>query len=127
MPSLSAFGMTFIITARRTLSASFVDFTPVVPRPLIGIGEQVVSRGDLFEPSFRLGLTRIDVRVKLLGEIAVDLADLVGAGVRFDAQHLVGGLRHPVVSAVSDAAAARWSWPFRRELSHYAPSRRARP
>src|ERR1051326_3036179 len=38
-------------------------------------------------------LPRVQIGVKLLGELAVRLADLVGGGVRLDAEHLIGGLR----------------------------------
>ena len=127
-PPLSAFGMPPIIAARRPLGAGFVDFTPVVARPLIGIGEQIVGGGDRLEPRFRFGFAGVQIRVKLLGELAIDLADLVGAGVGFDAEHLIRCLRcHPGSALPCARCAARWSWPFRCEPSHCAPRRRARP
>ena len=95
-PPLSAFRMASIIAARRPLGAGFVDFTPVVPRPLVGIGEQIVGGGDRLEARFRFGFAGVQIRVKLLGELAIDLADLVRAGVGLDAEHLVRCLRcHP--------------------------------
>src|SRR5258708_28715351 len=78
-PPLSAFRMTPVIAARRALGTGLVDFTPVVPSPLFGIGQQVVSRGNRLEACFRLWFPGVQIRVKLLGELAVDLADLVRA------------------------------------------------
>src|SRR5689334_713589 len=95
MPPLSAFGLTSIIAARRALGARFVDFTPIVPRPLVGIGKQVVGRRDLFEPGFGFGFARIDVGMELLSELAIGLAYVVRAGVGLDAEHLIRSLRHP--------------------------------
>src|SRR5580700_3731199 len=94
-PPLSAFRLTSIIAARRALGAGFVDFTPIVPRPLVGIREQVVGCRDFFERRFRFGFSRIDVGMKLLGELAIGFADLVRTSVRFDAEQLIGCLRHP--------------------------------
>ena len=93
-PPLGAFGMPSIIAARRTLGAGFVDFTAVVARPLIGIGEQIVGGRDRLEARFRFGFAGVQIRVKLFGELAIDFPDLVRAGVGFDAEHLIGCLRH---------------------------------
>src|SRR5215472_6462100 len=94
------------IAPLRPLLAGLIDFPAVVARPLFGIGEQVVGRGDRLEPRFRLGFARVEIGVELLCEFAIDVADLIGAGVGLDAQHLIGSLRHPR-SALPQALALR--------------------
>src|SRR5690349_10920038 len=77
----------------RPLRAALIDFAPIVAGSLVRVREQIVSGGDRFETSLRLRLPRVEIRVELLGELAVGLADLVGTGVRLDAEHLIGRLR----------------------------------
>jgi hypothetical protein len=56
-----------VVIARRSFGAALVDFSAVEPSPLFGIGEQVVGGRNRLEPRLRLGLARIEIRMKLLG------------------------------------------------------------
>src|SRR5204863_406857 len=55
--------------------------------------QDVVGGRDRLEARLGGRLSRVQIGVKLLGELAVGLADLVGGGVRLDAEHLIRGLR----------------------------------
>src|SRR5215472_9608114 len=122
-PALRALGVIAVVAARRPLGAAFVDFAAIVARPLFGIGEEIISRRNRLEPRFRLGLARVQIRMKLLGELAIGLTDFVRAGAGFDTQHLIRRLRrrHSGFSAASKGVgAAQWSWPARCGRSHFA-------
>src|ERR1700730_3899746 len=96
-PTLRTLGIPPIIIPLWPLGTALVDFAAIVSRPLLGVRQQIVRGRNRFEPRFRFGLSRVQIGVKFLGELAVDLADLVGAGVRFYAEYLIGCLRrrHP--------------------------------
>src|SRR6516164_10411951 len=61
-PPLCTLRMTSIIAPRRPLGAGFVDFPPVISRPFIGIGEQIVGGGDRLEARFGFGFAWVQIR-----------------------------------------------------------------
>src|ERR1700751_1746196 len=95
-PALRTLGLAAVIPARRAFGAALVVFTPIVACAFVRVREQIISGRDRFETRFCLRLTRVQIRMKLLGKLAIRLAYIVGAGVRFDTQHLVWclGRRH---------------------------------
>src|SRR6516225_9575688 len=89
-PALRTFGLAAVIPAWRPFGAALIDFTPIIAGALVRVREQIISRRDRFETRFRLRLTRVQIRMKLLGELTIRLAYIIGAGVRFDTEHLIG-------------------------------------
>src|SRR5438132_531064 len=79
--------------AARPLGAAFVDLAAIVAGALLRIRQDVVGGRDRLEARLGGRLSRVQIGVKLLGELAVGLADLVGGGVRLDPEHLIRGLR----------------------------------
>src|SRR6185312_13133866 len=90
-------GVIAVEALRRTLRAGRVDLAAIEAPTLLGIAQQVVGGGNLLELVFRLALARIEVRVMLLGELAIGLADVLVAGVLRDAENLIGVQCHPLV------------------------------
>ena len=74
---------------RRLLRSRGVDLAGVEPSPLVRIREQIVGGGDLLELLLRPLVAGVEVRVKLLGELPVGLADIVGSRGLGDAKNLV--------------------------------------
>src|SRR3546814_19148047 len=56
----------------------------------LGVGQDVVGGGDLLELLLDLLVAWVEIRVKLLRQLAIRLLDLVGAGGPRDAQGLIG-------------------------------------
>ena len=74
---------------RRLLRTAGVDFAAVKTRPLLLVAENSVSGGNLLEAGFRSFVAGMQVRVVLLGETAVRLADFALRRLAGDAQRLV--------------------------------------
>ena len=72
------------------LGTGLVDLAGVVALTLVRIPDDVVSGVDLLEAALGLGLTRIEIRMRFLGGLAVGLADVVLGGAGRDAQDLIG-------------------------------------
>src|SRR3546814_8241474 len=72
---------------RRLLSAG-VDLAAVEALTLLGIAQDAVSLGDLLELLLDGLVARVDVRVQLLGQLAVGALDLVFRGRAVDVQQL---------------------------------------
>ena len=75
---------------RLTLGTRLVDLAGVIALALVRIADDVVGRVDLLEALFRLWLARIEIGMRLLGGLAVGLADVVLASVGRHAQRLIG-------------------------------------
>src|ERR1700726_4455154 len=91
LPALRPFGVRPVRIAR-PLGTALVDLAAIVARPLLRIRQQFVSRGYRLEARLGGRLAGVQIGVELLGELAVRLADLVGAGGRLNAEHLIGRL-----------------------------------
>src|SRR2546429_7593803 len=81
LPPLRALGMRPIGMAR-PLGAAFVDLAAIVAGALLRIRQDDVGGRDRLEARLGGRLPRGQIVVKLLGELAVGLADLVGGGGR---------------------------------------------
>ena len=82
--ALIAAGIFAIIALLRPLLAARVDLAAVVAPALLLIADDVIGGGDLLELLLGRLVARIEVGVQLLGELAIGLGDVGGAG----------GLRH---------------------------------
>src|SRR5262249_37696763 len=71
-----------------------VDLASVEARALLGIADDVVGGGNALEPLRGLGITRVQIGMELLGELAIGRADLVLRGVPFHSQGLIRILGH---------------------------------
>jgi len=81
-----------------------VDLAPVVLLALHRIADDVVGGGHFLETLFRRGgIARIEIGMQLLGQLAIDAANLLVRRVARHAQYLVGVLGHLVVSPSSPA------------------------
>ena len=67
---------------------------PVVPLPLLLVGQHVVRLGRLLELLLGLGIIRIPVRMILHGFLAVRLFDLLLGGILIDSENVVVIFRH---------------------------------
>ena len=88
-----------IIALARPLLSGGVDLTSVEARALLGISQQIIGRGDLFEFFLRLPIAGIEVGVQLFCQLTVSLADLILRRLPFDAQDSVGVLAHVALLA----------------------------
>src|SRR5215472_10848246 len=61
-PSLRALGMAAVVAARRAFGTALVNLAPIVARPLLWVGQQIVRSGDRFELRLRFGLARVQIR-----------------------------------------------------------------
>ena len=59
-------------------------------RAAIGILEDLVGDGDLLEALLHRGIPRIEVGVRLAGELAIPLLDRFEVGVAIDVEHAIG-------------------------------------
>ena len=75
---------------RRLLRPRGVDLAGVEPPPLVRIGKQIVGGGDLLELLLGALVARVEVGVKLLGQLSVGLANLIGGRGLGDAKNLIG-------------------------------------
>ena len=72
------------------LAANVTDLASVEARPLLGVGQQGIGRGDRGEALGRVLLARVHVGVVLFGEPPVGAADLVRGRARRHAESIVG-------------------------------------
>ena len=93
-----------IILLFRLLLAAGIDVAAVEPRTLIGITQQVVGRRDRLEAFLGHRITRMQIRMVLLGELAVGLADIIRSGLRRHAEHLVWIVSHGFPAGWSQSA-----------------------
>src|SRR5690242_5342286 len=75
------------------IEIAHIHLAAVVAGAFLRVGQDVVRGRDRLETRLGGRLPGVQIGVKLLGELAVRLADLLGGGVRLDAEHLIGGLR----------------------------------
>jgi hypothetical protein len=87
---LAALGIAPIEGAVGTLGAAGVDLAAVVARPLGRIRQQVVGRRELLELLLDPLVAGIEVGMQFLGQRAIGLLDVVGAGRGLHAQGFVG-------------------------------------
>jgi hypothetical protein len=89
----SAAGIGTLVAAPRL--AVGVDLAPVVLLALLGVADDVVGGGNLLELLLGgVAVGRVQVGMQLLGELAVDAANLLVGRIARHAQHLVGVLGH---------------------------------
>jgi hypothetical protein len=74
---VAALGKIAIKVLRRPILTGSIDFAAVEASSLGGIVEQIISRGYLLEQLFGLLVSRIQVRMQLLGELAIGLLDVL--------------------------------------------------
>src|SRR5271165_5207561 len=67
-----------------------VDLAGVVAAALVRIGQELVGGRNLLEPLLGVLVARVEVRMQLLGELTIGLADLLGGRRLGDAEDLVG-------------------------------------
>jgi hypothetical protein len=72
-----------------SLGAGIVDLAGIIALALLRLADDVVGGVDLLEALLRLRLARIEIGMRLLGGLAIGLADVVLAGVGRHAQRLV--------------------------------------
>jgi hypothetical protein len=100
-----ATGADAIAAAARQI-AETVDLAAIVLLALHRIADDVVGGGHLLEALFRCGgIARIEIGMQLLGQLAIDAANLLVRRVARHAQYLVGVLGHLVASPSSPALA----------------------
>ena len=75
---------------RRFLGPRGVDLAGVVAAALFRVRQEVVGDRNLFKPLLRMLVARVEIRVQLLGELPVGLADLLRAGGLGDAEDIIG-------------------------------------
>ena len=85
----------------RPLGAARVDLAVVVALPLVLVGEDVVGARHLLEARLGFLVPRIEIGMKLLGEAAVGLADVLERGGAIDAENFVGVCHRVPVSCRS--------------------------
>src|SRR5262245_8170182 len=72
------------------LGAGCIYLAAVEASALLLIAQNTIGRGDLLEACFRAFVARMQVRVAILGQSAVGLADFLLRGLAADTQDLVG-------------------------------------
>src|SRR5262249_39596319 len=90
------------------LGAGGVDLAPVEAPLLVRVAQEVVGNGDFLEGLLGLLISRVEVRVQLLRQLAISLLDLVGAGAALHAEDFV---------RIAHAPPRYSSWLFRRFAS----------
>ena len=65
------------VPLRLTLGTRLVDLAGVIALALVGVADDVVGGVDFFEALFRLWLAGIEIRMRILGGLAVSLVDVV--------------------------------------------------
>src|ERR1044072_8725367 len=86
---------------RHARVAILIDLASVVASPLVLVGQEVISLGDLGEPLGGLGIVLVAVGMQLRGQAAISLLDLGLARSALDAQLLVKVHSFPSVVPVS--------------------------
>ena len=95
--ALLAAGIFTVIALLRPLLAARVDLAAVVAPALLLIADDVVGGGDLLELLLGRLVARIEVGVQLLGELAIGLGDIGGAGGLRHAKYGIGIVCHLTV------------------------------
>jgi hypothetical protein len=93
-PGPAGVGVLAIIALLRALGTGGVDLAAVEAGALFRVAQQVVGGRDILELVRRLGVARVEVRMELLGELAVSLVNLVLGRALGNAQDLVGVFAH---------------------------------
>ena len=99
--ALLAAGIFAVIALLRPLLAARVDLAAVVAPALLLIADDVVGGGDLLELLLGRLVARIEVGVQLLGELAIGLGDVGGAGGLRHAKYGIGIVCHLIGRSVS--------------------------
>jgi hypothetical protein len=93
-PRLPCVRVFAVVPLLRLLCAGCVDFALVVAFALFGVLEELIGRGEFLEPLLGIGVAGVEIRMQLLGELAVGLADLGLRCVLGDAEGLVWIVAH---------------------------------
>src|SRR6185295_1515565 len=81
---------------RRPLLAAGVDLPAIEPGPFLRIGQQFICGRDRLETLLGRRFSRVEIRMVLLGELAIRGADLVVGRSFRDAERRVGIIGHDV-------------------------------
>ncbi len=76
--------------ARWALGAGSVDLPGIETLAFVDIAQEIVGGRDLLELLLRGFVTRIEIRVQLLGELAIGALQLGCGGSRGHSEHLIG-------------------------------------
>jgi hypothetical protein len=74
----------------RRLGPRSVDVSPVESTAFVWIGDQVVCGRNLLEPLFKFPISRVEIGMQLLGELAIRFLYPFRRSSAFDAQCLIG-------------------------------------
>jgi len=87
-----------VVAARRLLGAAAVDLAAIETRALFLIADNAIGCRDLLEFVLGLLVARVEVRMQLLGKLAIGALNILLRGVPFYAQNFIGITAHACLS-----------------------------